>query len=282
MMAAMAQGNDSIRLRDGTHLKYYDWPVENPRGYLLIVHGLGEHAGRYARLAGELNTLGLSVRAYDQRGHGRSEGRRGVLPAGDDVLPNDLIEVFADFAREADDDPFLLGHSLGGLVVLHAVTMLGLRPRGLVASAPGLAAFVSRADRWLARILRRLLPDLAIASGLKDDKLSHDADVVRAYREDPLVHDRVSARLACYLLGKGDEVIAAAPNLQVPTLLQIAGSDELVDPAGARAFARLAPPGQLTVRDYTSLFHEIYNETESARSEVVGDLMGWLQARLKS
>ena len=283
MMQNMTTRNDdSITLGDGTKLRWHDWPADSPRARLLIVHGLGEHARRYSRLAREMNDIGISVRAYDQRGHGLSEGKRGVLPAREDVLPRDLLEVFAAYAGEGEDVPMLLGHSLGGLVVLHAVTMLGLQPRGLIASAPGLAAFVSRADRWLASILRRVLPDLTIASGLKDDKLSHDAHVVRAYRDDPLVHDRISARLASYLLGEGDAVINAAAHLQVPTLLQIAGGDELVDPSGARAFAEIAPPDYLTVRDYPGLYHEIYNEAEPDRRQVIADLLGWLDARLRS
>ena len=266
--------------RDGLDLHLSDWPAAQPRARMLIVHGLGEHSGRYAALAGDLNALGISARAFDHRGHGHSQGKRGTVGKDADCLSRDAVEVFNAYAGEGHDLPFLFGHSMGGLVAMHAVGKLGLRPRGLVASSPALASHAGRFDRLLSKVLLRLAPDLTVANGLPADKLSHAPGIERAYLDDPDNHNRVSARLAQYIFEAGPEVIVAAPTWAVPTLLQIAGSDRLVDPAGARVFAAAAPKAVVECHDYADLYHEIYNEAEPARGVVLANLTTWLRARL--
>ncbi|HVK52420.1 MAG TPA: alpha/beta fold hydrolase, partial [Pseudoxanthomonas sp.] len=123
----------------GTRLHRRDWRAAQPRARILLVHGLGEHSGRYARLGEELSAAGFSVCAYDHRGHGQSEGARGVLEGHDTQLAHDLLDVFQAYAAEGDDLPFVFGHSLGGLVVLYASLVMGLAPRGLIVSSPALA-----------------------------------------------------------------------------------------------------------------------------------------------
>lgn len=269
-----------FRTRDGVQLMQRDWPAEAPLARLLLVHGLGEHCGRYARLAADLNAAGFSVRSFDHRGHGLSGGKRGVVNAEPDCLAQDVVEAYDAYAAEGADRPFLLGHSLGGLVVMRAVTALGLAPRGLVASSPALAAHASGFERLLSRTLMKLAPDLTVANGLPADKLSHAENVEDEYLNDPLRHDRISARLAQFIFDAGPKVVASAAQLRVPTLLQVAGSDLLVDPTGARAFARGASPQSLQFHDYSSLYHEIYNEAEPDRSQVLADLIAWLRKHL--
>lgn len=266
----------AFRTRDGLDLHLSDWPAPRPRARMLVVHGLGEHSGRYAALAGDLNALGISVRAFDHRGHGRSQGKRGTVGTDPDCLSRDAVEVFNTYAGEGNDLPFLFGHSMGGLVAMHAVGKLGLRPRGLVASSPALASHAGKFDRLLSKVLLRLAPDLTVANGLPADKLSHAPGIERAYLDDSGNHNRVSARLARYIFDAGPEVIALAPTWPLPTLLQIAGSDRLVDPAGARAFAAAAAAQQVECHDYADLYHEIYNEAEPARGLVLTDLTTWL------
>lgn len=263
-----------LRVEDGTALSVTDWRVDSPRGDVLLVHGLGEHAGRYSPLAAWLNARGFAVRAYDQVGHGASDGRRGGLKT-DSQLVGHLEAVFDATAREAEGRPVtLLGHSLGGLVVAAAVASGRVRPHGLVMSSPALAVRMAAWQRAAVGWLPRLAPNLMLGNGLPPQYLSHDASVVQAYLDDPLVHDRISARLGAFVAATGQKVLAAAPRWTVPTLLLYAGDDFLVDPGGSDRFAALAPREALTVHRFDDLYHEIFNEVDS--TPVFSALENWL------
>jgi alpha-beta hydrolase superfamily lysophospholipase len=267
-------------MADGQRLLLRDWPRHDARGAVLFVHGLGEHSGRYDRLAAWFNQRGYAVRGYDQRGHGRSPGRRGALRHRDDLLA-DLAAVYHDYAHAAAQRPLLLGHSMGGLVAARAVLDGALAPPALVLSSPALRSWESPQMIRLASVLGRLLPSLPLRSGLDASRLSHDPRVVAGYRDDPLRHGWITPRLADFIFREGAACIADAAELAVPTLLLVAESDELVDPAGSRAFARAAAPGgQLTTRFFASLYHELFNETEPGRGQVLMQLGDWLGRQL--
>ncbi len=258
-----------------------DWPLPAgapARGLVLLVHGLGEHSGRYAHVAARLNGWGFAVRGYDHYGHGQSPGARGTLPA-DDRLLTDLARVIDDTRRRMDErlPLILLGHSMGGLVAARAVS-LQLRPvQGLVLSSPALDAGLSAWQKALIAVLYRLAPQARLGNGLDDRYLSHDAAAVEAYRADPLVHDRISARLARFIASAGPAVLQQAPRWPVPTLLLYAGDDRLVNPAGGAAFARAAPPEQVRVQAFADYWHELFNELDSA--PVFEALHDWLTTR---
>ena len=288
--------------RDGENLALYEWPMQPweldrdlpPRAVALIVHGLGEHAVRYDHVAQQLLSWGFAVRAYDQRGHGESSGARGGL-SSEALLLDDLAEVVddtrlrsrslllsADGAETAPPLPLiLLGHSLGGLVVGRFVS-LGMRPvDGLVMSSPALDPGLSAFQKLLLAVLPVIAPNLRVNNGLNPAYLSHDPEVVRKYLADPLVHAKISARLARFIASAGPATVAAAGNWDTPTLLMYAGADKLVNPAGSRAFAEVAAGGPgakvLTVKCFDELYHEIFNEPDSA--PVFAALKAWLDAR---
>ena len=257
---------------DGENLAVYDWPLEDPaaqRGTVLLVHGLGEHAGRYQALAQQLNAWGFAVRAYDQYGHGQSGGPRGGLNH-DRRLMEDLADIVdATRARLPDGLPLvLLGHSMGGLVAAQLVA-LNLRPvDALVLSSPALDAGLGRVQKLLLATLPRLLPDLRVSNGLDVQYLSHDPAVVAAYRADPLCHDRISARLARFIAEAGPATVARATHWSVPTLLLWAGADRLVNPAGSAAFADAAPAAVVRSQCFAGLYHELFNETPERAAAV--------------
>jgi len=269
----------SLTLADGRQLCMHDWPLPGARDGVLIVHGLGEHAGRYGPLAAWFNARGYAVRSYDQRGHGRSPGRRGALARPLELL-DDLADVHDRFAASLAAPPLLLGHSMGGLVALRAVLDRRVSPRALVLSSPALRTWAPAWEQALAARLAHVLPNLPLRSGLPFEALSHDAAVVRAYRHDPLRSGWITPRLARFIFEGGPYCIAAAASLPMPTLLLVAGADRLVDARGSRAFAAAAQAsGQLTVRVFDSLCHELFNEAEPGRSQVLAQLARWLRAQ---
>lgn len=271
---------------DGLTLRLRVWPAgKRRRGGVVLVHGLGEHIDRYDHVARRLNALGFDVVGYDHRGHGRSPGPRGGMPC-DDALCADLGRVLYA-ARESFPGPLvLLGHSLGGLIAGRFVAE-GLQPTpadwwravdALVMSSPALDPGTNAVQKLLLAAVAPLLPNLAINNGLKQDWISRDPDVVKAYAADPLVHDRVTGRLGLFIARQGPAVIAAAPRWTTPTLLMWAGADRCVAPAGSAAFAAAAPDGVVTGCEWPGLFHEIFNEPEQA--DVLQVMDDWLVAHV--
>ena len=265
---------------DGATLHLQWWPLASPeraRGTVLLVHGLGEHVGRYGHVAARLNDWGWQVVGHDQRGHGRSDGARGVLPAGDTLL-RDLSQLI-DRVRATRPGPLvLLGHSMGGLVAARFVAGSGAAWHravdGLVLSSPALDAGLSPLQKGLLALLGRPAPDLAVGNGLKAQWLSHDAAVVQAYIDDPLVHDRITPRLVKFIVDGARTVFEQAPRWPLPTLLVYAGADRCVAPAGSAAFVTAVPAARLTHQAFASMYHEIFNEPDN--EAVFAALEAWL------
>jgi alpha-beta hydrolase superfamily lysophospholipase len=261
---------------DGTPLHLHRWPGGGTRGTVLIVHGLGEHIGRYEHVAAWLGARGWQVVGYDQRGHGRSGGARGVIPAVDS-LRDDLGRV-VDVVRPVHGPLVLLGHSMGGAVAAHFVAERRRAVDGLVLTSPALAADLSLVQRIQLWMGERVAPALAQGNGLDPQMIAHAPEVVRAYLDDPLVHDRISARLARATLDAGDVARARAAEWAVPTLLLYAGADRLVAPRGSDAFAASAPREVVETERFDALYHEILNEGTLA-APVFARLEQWLDAR---
>jgi alpha-beta hydrolase superfamily lysophospholipase len=271
---------------DGLALHLRTWPAADPRrGVAVLVHGLGEHSARYDHVARRLNGLGFTVVGYDHRGHGRSPGQRGGMPA-DESLCADLGRVLRAARAGVPGPLVLIGHSLGGLVAGRFVAE-GLKARpaswwcrvdALVMSSPALDPGTNAVQKLLLAVVAPMLPNLAVNNGLKVEWISRDAGVVAAYAADPLVHDRVTGRLGLFVARQGPAMIAAAPRWTTPTLLMWAGADRCVAPAGSAAFAAGAPRDVVTAREWPGLFHEIFNEPE--QGDVLKVLEDWLVAHV--
>lgn len=272
----------TIQTADGTALQLTEWTCgTRARGTVLLVHGLGEHAGRYAWLAGQLNGAGWHVAAYDHRGHGRSGGPRGVIPSADAML-EDLARMVDHVRAERPGPLVLLGHSMGGLIAARFVAESvadqpapWARPvEALVLSSPALALQLSAIQRLLLAVGVALAPDHAQGNGLKPAWISRDPAVVQAYVADSLVHDRITPRLVRFIVDGGARVLQSAPRWATPTLLLWAQADRCVAPRGSAAFVEVAPNALVQARGFEGLFHEIFNEPEKA--EVTAELLRWL------
>ena len=280
---------------DGENLALYRWvdeessknaarQTEASRGVVLLVHGLGEHAGRYDALAGIVRSWGFDVRGYDQRGHGQSGGKPGTLPEPQ-ALVTDLADVIDDVRSHCPGQPLiLLGHSLGGLVASRLVSLKLRQVDALVMSSPALDAGLGVVQQLLLAVLPGLLPNMTVSNGLNTRYLSHDTRVVRAYEADRLVHNRISPRLGKFIATAGPAVIAAAKTWPTPTLLLYAGQDKLVNPDGSRRFAQVAASTGakkdcVTAQCFDELYHEIFNELQPI--PVFLALKAWLDLRFR-
>jgi alpha-beta hydrolase superfamily lysophospholipase len=273
----------TLKTEDGLLLRLRHQEPENlPCGQVLVVHGLGEHVGRYAALASAITEAGWRVTGYDHRGHGQSGGARGRIARPDSLLA-DLAVVLDSIYAAAPGPLVLLGHSLGGLVVARfAAEALSPKPAAwmrpvdaICLSSPALDAGLSRKQERMISVASRLAPNLAVNNGLNPDKICTDPAVVQAYRRDPRVHDRITGRLARFIRDEGRVVESLAPRWAVPTLLMWAGADECVSPEGSARFAKAAPAGCVEARVWPGLAHEIFNEPE--KDEVVSVLLDWLE-----
>jgi alpha-beta hydrolase superfamily lysophospholipase len=266
---------------DGDNVVIQDWPLDRGvalRGVVIVVHGLGEHAGRYETVARALNEWGFAVRGYDQCGHGESGGARGSLPT-DTRLLDDLADIVdSTRARLRSSTPLiLLGHSMGGLVVARFVS-LGVRAvDGVILSSPALNPGLGWFQKFLIAVLPKIAPNLCVGNGLNPQFISHDPAVVAAYKADPLVHDRISARLARFIATAGPQTVAMAGQWTVPTLLMYAGADRLLNPQGSRDFAAAASKHVVTAVCFEALYHEIFNELDPA--PVFATLKAWLEQK---
>ncbi|MDC8770303.1 alpha/beta hydrolase [Roseateles albus] len=284
----------TLRCDDGVPLHWRQWSkpgMEPALGTVLIVHGLGEHIGRYEALAARLNNWGWHVVGFDQRGHGASGGPRGDVSDGECLL-RDLALVIDELRLDPQlgrSPLILLGHSMGGQVAARFVAgglaassggqlPMWFRPiDALVLSSPALDPGMSSFQRLQLAIGVALAPHLAVGNGLKTRWISRDASVVKAYVDDPLVHDRITPTLARAIVDGGELVRLHGADWVVPTLLMWAGSDKCVAPAGSAEFAASAPQGLVKAQCFEPLFHEIFNEPE--REQVFARLQSWLVER---
>jgi alpha-beta hydrolase superfamily lysophospholipase len=250
-------------------------PSEQHPG-VIIMHGLGEHCGRYAHVARFFSQLGFAVRSYDLRGHGQSGGARGSVPDGDAML-RDARLVINDFTAQLHAPPILFGHSMGGLFAARFATE-GLAPlRALILSSPALAVQLSSLELILLSVATALFPDVGISNGVRPRFLTHDAEVVEAYKNDRMVHTRISARLLNCMRAAMTYAYDHAPQLQIPVLMLVAEDDRLVDPMGSKRFAARLPVASSMAIFYEGFYHEVFNEVDAAR--VFEDVRIWLETQ---
>lgn len=255
-------------------------PEGTPKAVLPIVHGHGEHSGRYAHVADWFVPRGYSVYAFDLRGHGRSQGERGALKDFGEYRED--VRAFLDLVQEAEPAPvFLAGHSLGGLIVLDYVLrdpsgLAGVVASGPVLSAPGVSPFLL----WLSKVLARVWPSLVLDSGLDTSALSRDLAVVEAYVNDPLVHSKGSMRLANEMMEAVDWTQAHAAEMALPCLVIHGSEDRLCDPQASQVFIDNVAFADRERIEYEGYFHEVYNEP--GKEQVFADIEAWLERHLQA
>ncbi len=273
----MSSQTFEFRSQDGLRLFGQEWKsISTSKGLVCLIHGLGEHSGRYAHLGAFLNQNQYSLISFDLRGHGRSEGPRGHTPDFEFLMGD--MDRFLDQARTLHPElpVFLYGHSLGGILVLNYVLRRRPALAGVIVTGTGLRTALEKqkAKVLLAKVLGALLPGMTLPSGLDPEAISRDPAVVQAYINDPLVHDRLSLGMGRQLLQAIGYAFQHAHEFpHIPLLMMHGKEDVLGYASGTEEFASKVPQ-ECTLKLWDGLTHEIHNEPEQG---VVFDfLLDWM------
>ncbi len=261
---------------DGLPLYFEWWMPQVPKAILVVVHGIGEHSGRYGPFVRHFAPRGFGVALYDQRGHGQSGGRRGHIDHFQDLLS----DLAAFIQRTQDAHPgvpiFLVGHSFGGQIALNFVVRYAKGLRGLIVSSPNivLKMKIARWKRWISNYAERLVPTLLLRQEINAAWLTHDAAVVARYQSDPRIVRSFTVQTAMEILRNQDVVMALASRIHLPALFLHAGDDKVCCPEATRSFFRRVPVARKRLKIYDGFYHEIFNEIDCA--QVFCDMEHWL------
>jgi len=279
-MCNSMQLSGTLMTQDGLGLHLTRWePDASSRAVVYLIHGLGDHSGRYTHVAEALSEARISCWALDLRGHGKSDGARGHTPSLGRLL--DDVSLMVQENTQAKP-AFLYGHSLGAAIALEFGR---LRPEGLsgvIGTGPWLRLRFSPPGYKLvlAKLLPKVIPALALPNGLDVDAISRDRTIVKSYVNDPLVHDRITTQLGASMLSLGAELLAQAGTFHLPLLLIHGEADRLTDPSATRAFFEGAGSVDKTLKIWPGLFHEVHNEPEKA--EVISSIISWIEERIRT
>ena len=264
---------------DGTQLYWRSWiPKMAPTHTLAVLHGHGEHSGRYEGLAKALGQEAIAVVAVDWRGHGKAGGQRGHALSWDELIAD--ATAFYDFVRTMaapDEEVIPLGHSVGGAILASGIIRGRLKPRRFVLSSPALR-IKAQVPGWkigMGKAMSRLVPTFSLDSELALDGLSHDPAVAPAYRADPLTHGKISARFYTQWLAANAETLERAAEVKIPFLASHGSADPIIDPAATEEFFNRTGSTAKVLKIYDGYLHEPYNET--GREAVFADLARWIK-----
>ena len=272
---------EELRFEGHRRVKLYgrNWEAPTPKACLVIVHGFGEHSGRYSDIASYLCSKGISVVAFDWYGHGLSEGKRGFILHWKD-LRDDLDSALNLAARHYPVIPiFLLGHSMGGTIVLDYVQSSSFVPRGMLISAPALGApGISKFLLVASKVLSLFVPKLRVSVGLDSDAMSRDALECQKYREDSLVHDKVCVGLTRELTAAQERIFSRAALATLPILLCYGAADRITPrkPIEDYYIQVGSEDKQLVVFD--DAYHELHHDT--VREKVYQLYSDWILGRV--
>jgi len=274
--------NNKLKTSDDIELFWRSWQADTPTGVIVLVHGLADHSGRFEALGQFLAGNGWTVYACDLRGHGlSSDGHHAGRVHVDHFseYAND-VSVMISLAKQRHPGlpVIILGHSMGGLISLTYALNHPQELDGVVLSSPSLGTHPDARPPAILNLLVRFLvhikPRLLFPSDLNTDAVSRDPEVVRAYIDDPLVSEKVSARWYVEFTKAIEDIQGRAAEMKVPTLLMVSGDDRLVDPQAAPQWAKGAPKNFLKLVVWDELFHEMFNEPE--KKKVYACVLEWL------
>jgi len=270
----------NIRLGNGQILRgFIRSPGSGLRAVVILIHGLGEHSQRYRDMSELRAGNGIGFAGVDLPGHGRSDGKKGHIRSY--RLTDEMIDILLTECKKTFPGIRLIlyGHSMGGGILLDYILRKKPRIKAAVVTSPWLKLSFEpeRSKVKMAAVMKKILPSLVQPSGLIADHLTHDKEVVKAYNDDPLVHDRISVSLFSEAMKAGEYAIGNSGSLTVPLLLMHGSNDMICSPEGSREFAAGTKLAELKI--WNGGYHELHNEL--FREDFFNYLITWINARLE-
>lgn len=270
--------------KGGIEIFFQKWIAVNAKAVIILVHGLGEHSGRYENLLKSLEDKKISLFAIDHRGHGKSDGKRGHIDSFMDYVYD--LKLFLEFIKEENKGlpVIVFGHSLGGVIAAKYAMTYPDDLSMLVISSPGFApAF--KVPAWktgIASFFSSRISSLTFPNGLSAADLSHNADTVTAYENDPLVHNKVTARFIVEFIRAGQECLNNAGSIKKPLLVFHGKEDHIADYKASEQFYNDTSSNNKKLFIFEGLYHETMNETDEERTKVLNDVTGWILKNIDS
>jgi acylglycerol lipase len=271
---------DSFTSKKNNKIFYRVWsPSEKPSATVVFCHGIGEHSGRYEHVGNFFAKEGLAFYALDHQGHGKSEGARGHMTSYEGLLQD--VDQLADIALNETGTKsfFIYGHSLGGQIALAYALLYFQRPlAGVLVTGPWikLPFLPPLWKRAVGNLMSKILPALAVTNELDLVGLSRDAEIISAYKNDPLVHDQITTRTYKEGTEMAERLLKAASTMSLPMLLMHAGQDRLTSPEGTQQFFQRAGSKDKTLKIYEESFHELHNDLN--KNIVIAESIAWVKA----
>lgn len=269
--------------RGSNEIFFQSWVAPKSEGIVVIVHGLGEHSGRYSNIINELDGKNMSIYAPDHRGHGKSGGKRGHINSFMDYIYD--LKIFIDLIKEDSKKLplILLGHSMGGVIALKYALTYPEDISHLILSSSGFVPTLE-VPEWktgMAGFLSKYIPTLSMSNGLNLEHLSHDSEVIDAYENDPLVHDRVSSRWYVEFTNACQECLNRASELKLPLLIFHGKNDMIVSYKGSEKVYENASSKNKELHIFDNLYHEAMNEIKKERKKVLSIVSKWILKRTR-
>lgn len=282
-MESYRHDTGSFSGKGGVEIFFQKWIVEKAKAVLIVVHGLGEHSGRYNNLVHAFDGKNISIFGIDHRGHGKSQGKRGHIDSFMDYVYD--LKLFVEYVKEENRGlPVVLyGHSMGGVIAAKYALTYSDDPSVVVLSSPGFApAFtVPEWKKKVAAFFSSRIGGLTMPNGISASDISRDIEAVNAYENDPLVHNKVSARWFTEFMKNGEDCMTNADSLKKPLLVFHGMGDKIADYKASEEFGRKAGSSVKEVLLYNEMYHELINEPEADRAGVLKDVVSWILTQIE-
>ena len=265
----------SISASDGIKLFIRDYSLQNSNKVILIIHGLGEHSGRYLKLIQDFNDKNISVFTIDIRGHGKSEGKRGHSPFYQQLM-ND-IQCFIEHVTKKipDQKYFLYGHSFGGNLVINYSFKENKKINGIIATSPLIKPSIepSRIVLFMGKLFKKIVPNLILSNGININGISRNMQVINDYRNDPLIHNKVSVQLGLDIISSGIYALENSQYITVPMIVFHGKNDGLTSYSASQKLVQNSGPN-IKFIGFDDAYHEIHNEPEKV--ELLRNIFNWI------